>query len=64
MNKLILSICTFSFLLFSIGNVDAQVYDPVEGCIINAGSGECLPNTILSAMPFLRIVPDARSGGC
>lgn len=62
MNKLILSICTFSFLLFSIGNVDAQVYDPVEGCIINAGSGECLPNTILSAMPFLRIVPDARSG--
>jgi len=62
MNKLIISFCTFSILLLSGLDVKAQVYDPIEGCIINAGSGECLPNTILSAMPFLRIVPDARSG--
>ncbi len=62
MNKLILSFCAFSFFLFAGFNANAQVYNPVEGCIINAGTGECLPNTILSAMPFLRIVPDARSG--
>lgn len=38
-------------------------YDPVKGCVIDVETGDCLPNTILSAVPFLRIVPDARSGG-
>ncbi len=37
------------------------VYDPVKGCNIDS-NGDCIPNTVLSAMPFLRIVPDARSG--
>jgi hypothetical protein len=36
-------------------------FNPAEGCVTNL-SGECLPNTILSALPFLRITPDARSG--
>jgi len=40
----------------------AQVFNPVANCIQDASTGECLPNTLLTAVPFLRIVPDARSG--
>lgn len=41
---------------------DAQaVFNPEAGCIQDS-NGKCLPNTILSAVPFLRIIPDARSG--
>ncbi len=36
-------------------------FDPIKGCVVDA-NGNCLPNTILSAMPFLRIIPDARAG--
>lgn len=32
-------------------------------CIVDPATGECIPNTILTAVPFLRINPDARSGG-
>lgn len=39
----------------------AQVYDPSKGCVIDA-NGNCSPNAVLSAVPFLRIVPDARAG--
>ena len=43
-------------------NIDAQaVFNPEAGCIQDS-NGECVPNTILSAVPFLRITPDARSG--
>lgn len=41
---------------------NSQVYDYEKGCVIDP-NGECLPNTLLTAVPFLRIVPDARSGG-
>ncbi len=41
--------------------INAQGYNPLVGCVTNP-DGVCLPNTILSAMPFLRIVPDARGG--
>jgi hypothetical protein len=37
------------------------VFNPVAGCIVDS-NGDCIPNTILSAVPFLRITPDARSG--
>jgi len=40
---------------------DAQAYDPIKGCIVDS-NGDCLPTTILSAVPFMRIAPDARSG--
>lgn len=40
---------------------DAQVFNPEAGCIVDT-NGDCVPNTILSAVPFLRIIPDARSG--
>ncbi len=47
--------------LTSINQGVAQAYNPVKGCITDS-NGDCLPTTILSAVPFLRIAPDARSG--
>lgn len=38
-----------------------QVFDPVKGCVVN-NNGNCISNTLLTAVPFLRITPDARSG--
>ena len=38
-----------------------QVFDPNKGCVID-NNGECISNTLLTAVPFLRITPDARSG--
>lgn len=48
-------------LAFLFSNQANSQYDPVKRCVIDA-NGQCLPNAILSAMPFLRIVPDARGG--
>ena len=59
--SLIIVLC-FVFL----ADVSAQYYNPEAGCITRknpSGFDECLPNVILSAVPFLRIVPDARGGG-
>jgi len=36
-------------------------FDPVKGCVIGP-NGDCISNTLLTAMPFLRIAPDARGG--
>lgn len=48
--------------VLSTHQADAQfVYDPLKGCNVD-NNGDCVPNTVLSAMPFLRIIPDARSG--
>lgn len=41
---------------------NAQVYDPTRGCVVGP-DGKCLPNTVVTAMPFLTIAPDARGGG-
>mgnify|MGYP001410282917 CR=1 FL=1 len=50
-------------LLFSINNITAQgaFWDPSKECVVDA-NGACIPNTLLSATPFLTIVPDARTG--
>lgn len=40
----------------------AQVFDPTRGCVVD-NNGQCISNTLLTAVPFLRIAPDARSGG-
>lgn len=46
-----------------IGNgLNAQVWNADDGCLQDAVTGECLPNTLLTAVPFLRINPDARAG--
>ena len=55
----ILGLLTLSLL--SVSTVNAQ-YDPLRGCVIGPNE-ECLPNVILSAVPFLRVAPDARGGG-
>ena len=61
-NTWILVILVFASLMAGMTSVNGQgTWDPVKKCVIDA-SGECIPNTILSAVPFLRIVPDARSG--
>jgi Type IX secretion system protein PorV len=50
-----------AIILVSQTIVSAQGYDPLKKCFTD-GSGNCVPNTLLTAVPFLRIVPDARSG--
>jgi hypothetical protein len=39
----------------------SQVFDPNKGCVVD-NNGQCISNTLLTAVPFLRIAPDARSG--
>jgi hypothetical protein len=41
----------------------AQFWDPGRGCVVDKSGGDCIPNALLSAVPFLRITPDARGGG-
>ncbi len=50
-----------SFVLGMKTNTFAQ-FNPDQGCFLGP-DGQCIPNTIITAVPFLRIVPDARSGG-
>lgn len=61
-NKIFLFAALVFLLMVFQNEIQAQVYDPEKSCVVDA-NGECIPNTILSAVPFLRIVPDARSGG-
>ncbi len=50
------------FALLAINTNQAQIgFNPESGCILDS-DGNCLPSTILSAVPFLRIIPDARGG--
>lgn len=60
MNKWLQCLLMGAFVMIS-SQVNAQAYDPVKGCVVDA-SGVCVPSTVLSALPFLRIIPDARSG--
>ena len=50
-------------LIGSINIVNGQFYDPEQGCLVESSNGPCLPNTLLTATPFLRITPGARAGG-
>ncbi|MBK9254695.1 MAG: type IX secretion system outer membrane channel protein PorV [Saprospiraceae bacterium] len=40
---------------------NAQFWDPIKNCVVD-NNGICVSNTLLTALPFLRITPDARSG--
>lgn len=55
MRKILFILCT----LISLESF-AQ-WDPVKKCEVD-GNGNCVPTTILTGMPFLRIAPDARGG--
>lgn len=52
---------TILILSFFLPTIHAQWWDPVKKCVANV-NGECVPNTVLSTLPFLRITPDARGG--
>lgn len=41
--------------------LSGQVFSPPKGCVVD-NNGDCISNTLLTAVPFLRITPDARSG--
>jgi hypothetical protein len=60
MNFNIKSVC-LSLLIMIPMLSQAQVFNPKTGCVID-NNGNCVSNTLLTAMPFLRITPDARSG--
>lgn len=48
--------------IFAISGAFGQsIFDPEKNCTLDA-NGNCLPTPILTAMPFLRIAPDARGG--
>lgn len=50
------------FFFYSSFSYSQAIFELSKGCIVDP-NGECLPNTILSAIPSLRIAPDARTGG-
>jgi hypothetical protein len=50
-------------LTSALNHVNGQVWNPSKNCIIDNATGECVTNTLLTALPFLHINPDARSGG-
>jgi len=58
--KKLKTLLAISFIALCFSS-NAQIFNPESGCIVDT-NGECVPNTILSAVPFLRIIPDARSG--
>jgi len=49
------------FCLVIIHSYAIGQFDPIKVCVTNV-NGECIPNSLLTVMPFLRIIPDARSG--
>jgi hypothetical protein len=63
-NTYLMKRLTFLFLLNILTfNIFAQggIWDPKLHCEVDP-NGNCTPTTILTAMPFLRIAPDARGG--
>lgn len=60
MNKFFcILICVITF--FTSNQLSAQTFNIQQGCMVDT-NGDCLPNTILGGLPFLRIVPDAAGG--
>jgi hypothetical protein len=52
---------TLLLLLALYIQASSQTWDPQKSCDVDA-NGNCNPTTLLTAMPFLRIAPDARGG--
>jgi len=49
-------------IVFTYISLSSQIFDPAQHCIVDANDA-CVPNTLLTGVPFLRITPDARSAG-
>jgi hypothetical protein len=63
MNSYLRKFILLAVLFSTVTATHAQFWDDNKKCIVDAATGDCIPNTILTAVPFLRINPDARSGG-
>lgn len=57
-NKVINFFLVFLLVLPLVSNAQ---FDPLKNCVVD-NNGNCISNTLLTAVPFLRITPDARSG--
>lgn len=63
MKKLIFSCAVFIALISNPQFIYGQFgFNSEAGCITNVGESDCISNAVISAMPFLRIAPDARGG--
>ena len=65
MTRIIKLYLVATLCIISVADITAQ-YNPALNCIESSSSTAdnpmCAPNVILSAVPFLRVAPDARSG--
>ncbi len=59
--KQTLSLLLLSLLLLLSTSVSSQTYEQERGCVTTIEGGDCLPNPIFTAVPFLRINPGART---
>jgi hypothetical protein len=60
MYKIVKNLIIPIFLLLPIIS-NSQIWSPFKGCVVD-NNDECVSNTLLTAVPFLRIIPDARGG--
>ena len=60
MKKTLLLLAIFMIGFMGVSNAQTG-FDPLNQCVTDV-NGQCVPTTLLSAVPFLRIVPDARGG--
>ena len=61
MKNVIQTTLLFFLMIGSSSTSYAQFFNQELGCVVGP-NGDCIPNTLLTAMPFLRIAPDARGG--
>ena len=59
-HKILALLSSIIFIGISSHSVYGQ-WEPSQGCVLDPND-ECIPNTLLTAVPFLRIAPDARGG--
>ncbi len=63
MRKFILLSTIGLLVMLTTSPLSSQViWNPEQGCAVGP-NGDCVPNTTLSAVPFLTIIPDAIGGG-
>lgn len=63
MRIILLALTVTTLGLLTNYQVNAQYWDPGKGCVVDKAGGDCIPNALLTAVPFLRITPEARGGG-
>nr|HPQ22191.1 type IX secretion system outer membrane channel protein PorV [Saprospiraceae bacterium] len=55
---------TLVIAILFFGKSEAQLtFDEDKNCVISGADGACASNTVTSAFPFMRIIPDARAAG-